>query len=116
MATTVEQGRAGEDRATRALRVAGLEILERNYRGFGAECDVVAMDGATLVFVEIRTRSNRDCGDAVETVTPRKQRQVVRAAEHYLAFRRPRGISGIRFDVVGITAGVVTHLRDAFRP
>jgi putative endonuclease len=113
MSTTCE-GRAGEDQAVRHLRAAGLVILERNYRCPLGELDVVAREGTTLVFVEVRTRRRADRGTALETVGVAKQRRVARVAAHYLAVRRPRA-GAMRFDVVGITAGEIVHLRDAFR-
>jgi len=99
------------------LHAAGLQVLARNWRGFGGELDAVAMDDrGLLVFVEIRTRTRDDRGDAIETVGLAKQRQIAKAAQHYLAFAKPpRRVTGVRFDIVGITANRVTHLVDAFR-
>lgn len=112
--STVEKGQAGEERAVAMLRAAGLTIVERNYRCRLGEIDVVARDGATLVFVEIRTRARADRGSALETVRRGKQRRIARVAAHYLAVRRPSAPT-MRFDVVGITAGEITHVKDAFR-
>ncbi len=112
--STSAQGKAGEDRAVALLRVAGFVIVERNYRCPLGEIDVVARDGELLVFVEIRTRSRADRGTALETVSVAKQRRIARVAEHYLAVRRPQA-RGFRFDVIGMTAGDVVHIRDAFR-
>lgn len=91
-----------------------MTIVERNYRCPLGELDIVARDGDVLVFVEVRTRTRSDRGTALETVGPAKRRRLARVAEHYLAARRPRA-AGIRFDVIGITAGDVVHVRDAFR-
>lgn len=114
---TTAAGRAGEDAAVRVLRAAGLSIVERNYRCRLGEIDVVARDGDTLVFAEIRTRSRADRGHALETVNAAKQRRVARVAAHYLAFRAPSlpPFRRCRFDVIGITAGDIVHVRDAFR-
>jgi putative endonuclease len=112
--STTETGRAGESRAVRALCAAGLTIVERNYRCAIGELDVVARDGATLVFVEIRLRARADRGTALESVGVAKQRKVAAVAAHYLAARKPVA-SSVRFDVVGITAGELVHVRDAFR-
>jgi putative endonuclease len=112
--TTIEQGRAGEDRATRLLRAAGMALVERNYRCKLGEIDLVARDGTTLVFVEVRTRTRADRGSALETVGAEKQRRIARVAAFYVAMRRPQ-CRAIRFDVIGITAGDVVHIRDAFR-
>ena len=97
-----------------ALRRAGLDIVERNFRCSLGEIDVIARDGEILVFVEIRTRGRADRGSALETVSVAKQRRIARVAAHYLAVRKPDA-RRMRFDVVGITAGDIVHIRDAFR-
>ncbi len=111
---TTERGRQGEDAAVAYLRAAGYAIVERNYRCKLGELDVIARDGDVLCFVEIRTRSRADRGSALETVGAAKQRQVARVAAHYLAARRPKAMS-MRFDVLGITAGQLVLIKDAFR-
>jgi putative endonuclease len=112
--STTRAGRAGEDAAVALLRKARMTIVARNYRCRIGEIDVIARDGDTLVFVEIRTRSASSYGGAEESVGSAKQRRIARAAEHYLAFERPKA-KAVRFDVVGITGGEPVHIRDAFR-
>ena len=112
--TTRERGQRGEDRAARAIERRGYRIVERNYRCRLGEIDIVARDGETLVFVEVRSRSDGRHGSGLEAVSPRKQRQVARVAQHYLVARKPR-FDTFRFDVVGITGDDVTVVRDAFR-
>jgi putative endonuclease len=111
-------GRDGEERAAAYLAARGFHILARNVRASAGEIDLVALDDDTLVFCEIRTRRSGGQGGALESVTPAKQRQVVRVAEHFLA-RHPRlQARPIRFDVVAIDvrgdAVEVVHVRDAF--
>jgi len=112
--STVEQGRRGEDRVAALLADRGYRIVDRNYRCKLGEIDLVAVDGDTLVFVEVRTRSRGDRGNALETVRAGKQRTIARVAQHYLSFRRPR-FERCRFDVVGITDGELVIVKDAFR-
>jgi putative endonuclease len=83
--TTTARGAAAEDRALAYLLRQGLALVVRNYRCKGGEIDLVmrAADG-TLAFVEVRQRSGRAFGGAAASVTPAKQRRVLRAAEHYL--------------------------------
>jgi len=78
-------GREGEARAAVFLAARGFTILARNVRAPAGEIDLVALDGDTVVFCEIRTRRSRGQGGALESVTPAKQRQVVRVAEWLLA-------------------------------
>jgi putative endonuclease len=111
-------GQEGETEAAAFLRARGFTILARNVRSHAGEIDLVALDGDVLVFCEIRTRRSRAQGSALESVTPAKQRQVVRVAEYFLA-RHPRLASRpIRFDVVAIDrredAVEVTWIADAF--
>jgi putative endonuclease len=94
-------GRSAESLAAEHLSHLGYRILERNYRFRGGELDLVAIDGDTLVFVEVRARRSIALGTPFETVNRRKQRQVARAAEHWLV---GRGLerAPARFDVVSV--------------
>ncbi len=111
-------GRDGEARAAAFLAAHGLTILARNVRAPAGELDVVALDGDTVVFCEIRTRRSRAQGGALESVTPAKQRQVVRVAEWFLTRHPALATRPMRFDVVAIDlhgdAVVIEHVRDAF--
>ena len=96
-----ELGKSGEDLACRELVSRGYAISARRYRTRYGEIDIVAEDGATVVFVEVKMKSSADCGWAAESVTPWKQRRVVRMAVDYIA-RHNLQNRPIRFDVVGI--------------
>lgn len=74
-------GRRGERAAEKYLRRHGYRIVTRNFRAAGAEIDLIAMDGDTLVFVEVKTRRNRAAGAPEEAVDARKQSRMRRAAE-----------------------------------
>jgi putative endonuclease len=110
-------GRRGERIAERHLRRHGYRILERNFRGAGAEIDLVAMDGETLVFVEVKTRRTTQIGMPQEAVNVYKQRHLRRAGEVYAQVRRAHD-RPMRFDVVAILEdGSGRHLellKDAF--
>ena len=96
-------GKSGEDLAVDELRRLGYAIVARRYRTRHGEIDVVAREGETLVFVEVKARTTRAFGEAAEAVTPRKQRRLVSMAVDYLA---RHGLTGAacRFDVVAIDA------------
>lgn len=112
--STLQIGATAEDRAVELLLRHGYRIVERNYRTKLGELDIVARDGATLVFVEVRSRRTSRFGSALEAVGGRKQRQVSRVAAQYLAWRRPR-FDEARFDVVAITGDEIVLVKDAWR-
>lgn len=112
--TTIDHGIWAEQAATRALEERGYRIIERNYRCKCGELDIVAYDGTTLVFIEVRSRSNAEHGHAAEMVGKKKQRQVAKVALYYLCERDPLYVEA-RFDVVAITGGELVIFRDAFR-
>lgn len=93
--------RCGEDLARQALQRRGYRILERNWRCRVGEVDLVAQDGDTLVFVEIKTRRGAGLGAAKEAVHARKQRQLSKVALAYLKLNGGCGRSA-RFDVVAV--------------
>jgi putative endonuclease len=112
--TTTHRGNVGEDQAAAYLERAGMHIVERNFKTKLGELDIIAREGPTLVFVEVRMRSTTTFGNAVEMVNHNKQRRVSRIAWQYIKVRRPR-FDTARFDVIGITAGDLVHIRDAWR-
>jgi putative endonuclease len=110
-------GARGERAAARYLRRRGWAIVARNYRGRAGEIDLVALDGDTIVFVEVKTRRGDGFGAPLEAIDAAKRRQVARVADEFL---RQHGLEerDIRFDVVGVTAlgwrWRVEHVEDAF--
>lgn len=114
MQTTLEIGTEAEHRAARFLVAHGYTIVARNFRTRFGELDIVARDGDTLVFVEVRRRSSADFGHAAESVNALKRARVSKQALRYLAIARP-AFSTARFDIVAITGDEITLIRDAWR-
>jgi putative endonuclease len=112
-------GRHAEGLAAAHLESAGLRIVARNWRQPEGELDIVADDGGTCVFVEVRSRTGEDRGHALEAITPQKRARVVRAARLYLDAQAPVA-TGFRFDVVAVTfwddgrQPDVVHISNAF--
>jgi putative endonuclease len=110
-------GRLGEDLAVAELERRGYAILARRYRTRRGEIDIVARDGETTVFVEVKVKETAEFGTAAEAVTVRKQRRIVAMAVDYLARNRLAG-RPCRFDVVaidGVGAGAqLTVYKGAF--
>jgi putative endonuclease len=104
--------------AVRLLLASGLQVLDRNWRCAAGELDIVARDGATVVFCEVKTRRSGAFGAPVEAVTSAKVRRLRQAAAQWLA-QHPQVRGPVRFDVVSVWpqrsgAAVTEHLRDAF--
>ena len=89
-------------------------MLDTNAWIGGYELDLVLRRGRTVVFCEVKSKSGRGLGDPLEMVTPEKQRRLTQAAESWLAAHPELGVCEVRFDVVGVGAGRVEHLRQAF--
>jgi len=95
-------GAKAESLAADFLTARGMTILERNFRRRCGELDLVARDGDTLVFVEVRLRTRDDYGGAAASITARKRSRMAAAAGLYLA--RLRSAPPCRFDAVLLDA------------
>jgi putative endonuclease len=115
-------GASGEQLAVEHLGRCGYSILERNYRTRWGELDIVAFDGHTLAFCEVKTRRAAGrCGPPFEALGPGKQARVRRMAGRWLMERRPHPhAEQIRFDAIGVTLDAagrllsLEHLEGAF--
>ncbi|NLV31544.1 MAG: YraN family protein [Acidobacteria bacterium] len=106
-------GRRGERLACRFLVRAGYDVLARRYRARSGELDLVAFEGDTLVFVEVKTRASRRYGEPWEYVDWEKRQALRRAAEDFIA-RFDLGRYDYRFDIVSVVGREVQLYRDAF--
>jgi putative endonuclease len=114
-------GQRGEDAAARYLRKLGYVIVARGHKGSIGELDLVAVDGRTVVFVEVKTRTSHDAGHPADAVDDAKQRRLTRLALAYLKRHDLLDRSlHFRFDVVAVTWPVnrgrptIEHFQDAF--
>jgi putative endonuclease len=114
-------GRRGERAAEKFLKRQGYIILARGERDRIGELDLVAVDGRTVVFVEVKTRTSHDAGHPVEAIDQDKQRRLTRVALAYLK-RHDLLECSARFDIVAVTwpegakHPVVEHFPNAFEP
>lgn len=115
-----ELGRRGEDAAAAYLERLGHTVIDRNWRTRAGEVDIVALDGDTLVLVEVKTRRSAGKGSPEEAVSPTKQKRIIRLAREYLA---DAGLdpteTSVRFDVIAIRVlsedrALLRHHRAAF--
>jgi putative endonuclease len=97
----VALGKTGEDLACRELERRGYAIVARRYRRHGGELDIVARDGAMLVFVEVKAREGRAFGEPAEAITAIKRRRISRLAGEYVVQHHLTDCP-CRFDVVSI--------------
>lgn len=115
-----EKGEAGEDLAAKYLKQLGWRIIKRNYRCPMGEIDIIAEDGDTVVFVEVKARAKGAMVSASESVNVRKQEKLSSVAMHYLGtLGRKGGPPPARFDVIGVSIREgetedIEHLKDAF--
>ena len=114
-------GDRGEEAAAKFLKRQGLHILARGVDSPLGELDIIAVDGRTVVFVEVKTRRSDAAGHPTEAVDSRKERRMTQAALAYLKTNRLLNCEA-RFDVVAITwpenarRPAIEHYRNAFSP
>ncbi|MEW5798022.1 MAG: YraN family protein [Bacteroidota bacterium] len=94
-------GDLGETVAENFLRQQGYTIIEKNFYYQHGEIDIVAKDGDTLVFIEVKSRRSERFGTPEESVTPKKQELLRRTAEGYVASKNLPD-TDCRFDVVSV--------------
>ena len=114
---TINKRAAGADKeqlAARYLIDNGYTVLERNFRNKMGEIDIIARKDNYLVFVEVKYRSSKRYGYAVEAVNYRKQQTIRCVAQFYMASRYQNCNIPCRFDVIGIDGNNVTHIKNAF--
>ncbi|MGE3541961.1 MAG: YraN family protein [Candidatus Tectimicrobiota bacterium] len=114
------RGQQGEEMAVAYLQGQGYRIEQQNYRCRQGEVDVIAWDGTTLVFVEVKTKGQLRFGSGLAMVNLAKQKKLAQVAMLYVQQHRLQNVD-IRFDVVAIrlltgAAPEVTHVPAAFSP
>ena len=114
-------GKRGERAAEKFLKRLGYVIVARGERDRIGEVDLVAVDGRTVVFVEVKTRTSHDAGHPVEAIDSDKQRRMTRVALSYMK-RHDLLECSARFDVVAVTwpesaqRPTIEHFQNAFEP
>jgi putative endonuclease len=110
-----QTGALGEKIAVKYLAGKGYRVLHTNYRNSIGEIDIIAMDGSTLVFVEVRSKTGTGFGLPLESITRTKSSKLIRVAEGYL-IEHPDAPEDWRIDAIGILFGsefsnpVITHI------
>jgi putative endonuclease len=117
MASHNDLGRWGEDVAADYLERQGYTIIERDWKSGHRDLDIIALDDDTVVFVEVKTRSNRMFTDPEMAVDYQKIRHLQQAANHYIKYRHID--NDIRFDIITVVGTMnetpsIEHIKDAF--
>jgi len=107
-------GRLGEDRAAALLEDKGYRIVARNVRSSRGEVDIVAQDGDTLVFVEVKSWRRYGLDSLEYAINALKRSRIIETAQYFLSVHREYNGMAIRFDVVFIGAAETIHLAEAF--
>ncbi|MCL2440221.1 MAG: YraN family protein [Treponema sp.] len=116
----VSCGKKGEEQAAAALTTAGMKIIARNYRSKAGEVDIIALDGETVVFAEVKTWSVYGIENLQYGINSRKQQKIIKTAKYFLLENREYSSMAIRFDVIFIknsgnnNESQITHLASAF--
>ena len=109
-----EKGRAGEAAAAFLLEEKNMQILERNFRSRSGEVDIVAQDGETLVFIEVKTWSSYGIDALEQALDTKKQRKIIETSKYFLLLHRKYRYMSIRFDVIFVSPAGITYLASAF--
>ena len=107
-----EKGNLGELLAALYLMLKGYKILERNYLIQGGEIDIIANDGKTLVFVEVKKRKDKSFAGGAEFVDAKKQKKIISTAMLYVQKKELE--CDMRFDVIEINSNEINHIKNAF--
>ncbi|WP_286239716.1 YraN family protein [Neptuniibacter halophilus] len=114
-----QRGKDAEQQAEQYLCQQKLKLLERNYHCRFGEIDLIMQTRDTLVFVEVRFRRSAHFGGAAASVTPSKQRKIIKTAQHFLSTHPQHNNKNCRFDVIAFEYGAAQEqplwYKDAFR-
>ena len=110
-------GQAGEDFAAKFLESRGYKIIDRNFKIRSAEIDIIAEKNNSIIFVEVKTRSNVRHGFPVEAVNLKKQKRIISAASVFLQDEKYFDFN-CRFDVIEVYSVddelKLRHIENAF--
>lgn len=108
-------GDDAEQQARTFLESRGLSYIESNFSIKQGEIDLIMRDQDYLVFIEVRWRERPHYGDSLESITPTKQRRIIKTAEYYLQQKKSLNEEDCRFDVIGFDQqGKIIWIKNAF--
>ncbi len=108
-----DYGFFNEKFAEKFLQNKGFKIIDKNFYTRYGEIDIIALDKDTLVFVEVRSRSNKSYGSPLESIDTSKVSKIIKTAKLYISSKNINHLN-IRFDVVSVFNGEIEHIENAF--
>ena len=108
------KGRSGEAAAAFYLEKKGIQILEKNFRSRRGEIDIVALDGETLIFLEVKTWSAYGIDILEYAINEKKKQKIIETSKYFLSLHRKYRYMPIRFDIIFISPEGINHLVSAF--
>jgi len=108
------KGRAGEKAAAQYFEEKGFLILERNFRSLVGEVDIIALDGETIIFAEVKTWSAYGIESLEQSLDAKKRRKIIETSKYFLHLHREYKYMAIRFDIIFISPDGITHIASAF--
>lgn len=107
-------GNKAEDKAVKYLKSKGYKIIERNYTLPCGEIDIIAQKNKTLVFVEVKYRTNaQEFGGPISAVNKSKQTRLINTALNYIKTKNP-SYEALMFDIIAISGDKIEHIQNAF--
>lgn len=97
-----QQGKKAEQHALRYLKKQGLQLIKHNFHSRRGEIDLIMRQGESIVFIEVRKRSNTSHGGALESISQQKQQRIIHTAHYYLQQHPKHANQPCRFDVIAI--------------
>ena len=109
-----KKGKDGEEAAALMLEEKGMQILEKNFRSRTGEVDIIALEGETLVFAEVKAWSAYGIDALEHAIDAKKKRKIIETTKYFLSLHRKYRYMTIRFDVIFVSPDGITHLVSAF--
>jgi putative endonuclease len=107
-------GFTSEQQACNFLEKKGLKLVAQNYHCSFGEIDLIMQENDLLVFIEVRLRTHKEYGNALESIDSRKQQKLLKSAMHYLQKHHLLDEVDCRFDVIGFSNNTIEWIKDAF--
>jgi putative endonuclease len=110
----MNKGREGESRAAAGVEAAGMQIVARNIRSWAGEVDLIALDGETVVFIEVKAWTVFGIESLSYGINQKKRRRIIETAKYFLSVHREYNSMAVRFDVVFIGPEKTSYFESAF--